>query len=508
LPARFRLFTRTTTALLPLALGPLGCASHRATVAVAATPVAPAHAIAPTAPAPAPAVPAIRFVVHDERGRVLPARVLVRGVEGTADPSLGPSHEAAGAGTVVVAVAGRGEIRVPAGRYEITASHGPEWSLARARVEVATAPTPEVVLALRREIPMADWTACDLHVHARPSYDSQVSVADRVASLVAEGIEFATPTEHNLVGDYGPGVGALPPEASLAWAPAVEVTTDHAPTRVGHFNVYPYLPDPRAADGAPPDFRASPGEIFRAARANNPDAIIQVNHPRMAPAIGYFDLMQLDPATNVAGSPQYDPGYDALEVYNGFFLCAPAEVERVLRDWLALLGTGARYVGTASSDSHTIQYEQAGYPRTYVYTPGAGDRAPATPAVLHALRAGRAFGTSGPMLFLSVGERLPGDTVRTSEPAIAVRVRVLAAPWIDVDQVDLYQDGAVVTTLPVPPSSATLRLDQTVTLPLRRPRGFVLATARGDGPLDAVLPMPGARPFAFTNPVWTERVTR
>jgi hypothetical protein len=336
-------------------------------------------------------------------------------------------------------------------------------------------------------------------------------VTDRVASLVAEGIEFATPTEHNLIGDYTEGVEALPRDAaggdgaSLAWVPAVEVTTDGARLRAGHFNVYPYLPDPQAPDGAPPPFREPPREIFRAARANNPEAIIQINHPRMAPGIGYFDLVQLDPRTNRAGSDLYDPGYDAIEVFNGFFLTAPAEVDRVMHDWFALLGSGARYVGTASSDSHTIAYQQAGYPRTYVYTPGAGDRAPAPSVVLRALREGRAFGTSGPMLFLSAGERRPGDAVRTRASRLTVRVRVLAAPWIDVGEVSLFHDGVLLTTLAVPPSDTVERLDRTFTVPLRRGRSFLVATARGERPLDAVLPVRGARPFAFTNPLWIER---
>src|SRR5258706_10849765 len=167
---------------------------------------------------------------------------------------------------------------------------------------------------------MADWTECDLHVHAAPSYDSHVSINDRVASLVAEGIEFATPTEHNVVGNYSEGVSALPAAAArqnggpgLAWVPAVEVTTDSAAEPSGHFNVYPYHPAPEASDGAPPPFTVAPREIFRAARANNPNAVIQVNHPRMQPDIGYFDRVQLDTRTNTSPSALYDPSYDAIE---------------------------------------------------------------------------------------------------------------------------------------------------------------------------------------------------
>jgi hypothetical protein len=454
----------------------------------------------------------IRYVVRDtESNRNLPVRIVVRGVQGTRDPQLGPAHQAAGAENIVVAVAGRGEITVPPGRYELTFSRGPEWSIAQARTEVTATFRGDVSVRLAHVLPMTDWTACDLHVHARPSFDSQVSVQDRVASLVAEGIEFATPSEHNIVGNYGPGVAHLPAAATtlsggvgLLWVPAVEVTTDHARDPIGHFNVYPYLPDPEAQDGAPPPFMEPPRQIFRAAHANNPDAIVQVNHPRMSPSIGYFTAVGLDVRRNRATSRMYSPEYDAIEIFNGFYLGALPEVEAVLHDWFALLGTGARYTGTASSDSHFIAYHGAGYPRTYVYTPTAGDAPPDAATVIRGLHAGHAFGTSGPMLFLESGDALPGDTVRTTAPEVSFVVRVMAAPWIDVDQVEIYQDGTLVQTLPVPATTAVVRLEQSFALPFHTARSFVVAVARGDRPLEAVLPHRNALPFAFTNPIYLE----
>ena len=176
-----------------------------------------------------------------------------------------------------------------------------------------------------------------------------------------------------------------------------------------------------------------------------------------------------------------------------------------MTDWLALLARGLRYVGTASSDSHMIAYRQAGYPRTYVYTPGAGDVAPEPDVVLRALRAGHAFGTSGPMIFARVGDKIPGDTVHTALPEVQLSVQIVAAPWIPVDRVDVYRDGALFTTLPVPVSTEPIRMDQTVTVPLALQRGFVLVVARSDQTMEAVLPSVNARPFAFTNPLWLVR---
>jgi hypothetical protein len=141
-----------------------------------------------------------------------------------------------------------------------------------------------------------------------------------------------------------------------------------------------------------------------------------------------------------------------------------------------------------------------------VYTPGAGDASPDASAVLTAIRAGHVFGTSGPMLFLRSGDAMPGDTVRTADATVAFTVRVLAAPWIDVDEVEIYRDGQRIAGYPVTQSTRQVRLERTFTVPVgTNPRSFVVAIARGDQTLDVVLPTLSARPFAFTNPIWIER---
>ena len=367
-------------------------------------------------------------------------------------------------------------------------------------VSVTETMRAEVRARLRRVVAMEGWTGCDLHVHANPSFDSRVTIEDRVASLVAEGVGLATPTEHNVVGDYTAGVammaGAV--ESDFRWVPAVEVTTDRSAQPWGHFNVYPYRPDRSVPGGGPPPFlNATPRQIFRAVRANNPEAIIQVNHPRMQPNIGYFNTTGLDVRTQRAVSPEYDPSFDAIEVFNGHYLNRLEQVENVLRDWMSLLGGGRRYVATGSSDSHRVLFQWAGYPRTYVHAAGGAAE------VLAALRSGRAFVTSGPMVLLSAGEAEPGDTVpvRPNSP-VRLRVRVRAAPWLPVREVELYRDGVRAATLTIRPSESVERLDAEVVLVLS-PGSFVVAVARGPrGGLDAVLPYAEGVPFAFTNPIW------
>ena len=443
----------------------------------------------------------------DDAHPALPVRVTVRGIAPTPDPMLGPHHHAAGAGVVVVAADGSADFPVAPGAYRVTVSHGPEWTIATRDVTVTETMRGEVDVGLSHAVPMESWVACDLHVHASPSFDSHVTLVDRVASLVAEGIAFATPTEHNVVGDYAAGVALMPGNvtAPLQWVPAVEVTTDRNAQPWGHFNVYPYPPREGAPEGGPPPFvGVAPREIFAAARLRSPDGIIQVNHPRMQPNIGYFNVTGLDVRTGRAVSPAYDPGYDAIEVFNGFFIGQLDEVEHLLHDWTSLLAHGRRYIATGSSDSHTIAYQWAGYPRTMVHLQ-PGEAATDHPAVLRALRQGRAFVTSGPMLLLTVNGQEPGSPVALAAPGPAqVHVMVMAPPWMRVDSVELLRNGEVAERLAVPLGSGRLRFDATVPLTVA-PGDFVVATARGpQGDLEVVLPHSNGVPYAFTNPVWIE----
>ncbi len=453
----------------------------------------------------------LHLVVRDRTTHApLPARLVVRGAHGTPDPLLGPLHAAAGAGHVFVTVDGRADFAIPAGEYDVVASHGPEWSIDRAHLRVTPTERGEATLQLEHVVPMNDWTACDLHVHSQPSGDSLVAPVDRVASLVAEGIEFAAATEHNIVGDYGAGVAALPSETrdngSLLWVPAVEVTTDPAPHPIGHFNVYPF-PSDGTERGGPPPFERSASAIFAAARARQADGVIQVNHPRMEPGIGYFDRVGLDVRTNTATSVLYDPHYDAIEIFNGFFLSAPREVDRVMHDWFALLSTGARYIGTANSDSHEIAYHGAGYPRTYAYTPSTTSRALEPSDVIAAVHAGHVFGSSGPLLFARIGDAMPGDTTRAIDGHVDLDIEVRAAPWITVDTVDIYRNGELVSEIPIATREGATRFHRTVSLsiPDAPARSFVVVTTRGpQGSMEAVLPHLDAVPFAFTNPIWID----
>ena len=452
-------------------------------------------------------------VVDADTDLPITARIAVRGIDGTLDPSFGPDYRASGAGPIMDALKGEVTTPVPKGRYRVLATKGIEYNVDAETVELDSGRSKTVELALRRMVDTPNMIACDLHVHARPSFDSPVSQEDRVLSLVSAGIEFAVPTEHNIVGDYAPSIATLDVGRDFAFVPGVEVTTYNP--RFGHFGVFPY------PLGLPPPYKGTTaGAVFDAAHTD-PKRVLVVHHPRLPKQIGYFDVEGFDPDNpQTLGRIRLD--FDALEVFNGYEKDSLEKVDRVLRDYYALLNTGKRFAATGSSDSHRIQYQWAGYPRTMVLvdperggTPGKKiDPAAVVAGIKHA----HAIVTSGPIVEIAIDGKGPGEEVAAAGRAsVSAHVRVRAAPWIDVTQLDVVMQGQVVATIHIPSrptvigkeigddaelAAKVLRWEGNIPLTLKPGTKWVLAVARGARKLDDVLPFMPVEPIGITNPVW------
>jgi len=439
----------------------------------------------------------------------VPVRARLVPLEGTAPLALGPDHRASGARDTVVALRGEADIKLPSGRYHIILSHGPEWSMVEEDVEVTETYSPRVDVVLRHEVDPGDWIAADFHVHAEPSPDSEVTLLDRVASLEAEGIGFVTATDHNLITDYRPAIAEQRLDSMLA-VPSAEVTTD-LPI-FGHFNAYPLVRDEsRPGNGAPEYMGLEPSTLFRNLHALDPDLIVQVNHPRIEGGIGYFDVMSLDRETGAA-DPRFSGEFDAMEVFNGFDLARPQNVEVVFQDWLALLSRGQRVVATGASDSHQVRYQLVGYPRTYIRVTGTEGKD--TRSVLRALKAGRAFVTSGPFLEASIGNAGPGATVSAPNGHVELSVRVTAPAWMPVEELEIFvgRERVIQRTIRgasngksngkvgrvVPP-----RFEERFDLAIGKD-DFVVVRVKSQTPIDAFFGRQGVIPMAFTNPIFVD----
>ena len=440
----------------------------------------------------APRPGTLRYAITDDEGGALPARLIVTGVGSTKDPEFGPIELAIGAKNIAYTRDGQGFLELPSGRYRVLATHGTEYSIASQELEV----NPDVGVTFRaslaHEVDTTGYLACDFHLHQAPSFDSTVSLEDRILSLLSEGIEFAVPTDHNHVTDFSETIAGLEAERDLGTTSGVEITTQSW----GHFNAFPY---PTSAPVPP--FAVDPPEIFAAVRAHAPDAVVQVNHPRM-PGVGYFNRGELDARTGIAETEGFSFDFDTLEVVNGFDLENPKLIDDDMHEWFELINAGRRYTAVGNSDSHRLVYQWAGYPRTYVRVEDDRPSAATPGEIARGLVAGHAVVSNGIfILVLANGKSGPGDLV--SGGRVTLQVSVRAPDWVDVRSIEVYANGVLAITHAVPRGTSPLRAQWETDLEFANDT-FVVVVAKGDNAMRDTLPGKWIRPFGFTNPIYVD----
>ncbi|MFP6607348.1 MAG: hypothetical protein VCC19_12305, partial [Myxococcota bacterium] len=141
--------------------------------------------------------------------------------------------------------------------------------------------------------------------------------------------------------------------------------------------------------------------------------------------------------------------------------------------------------------------ELIGYPRTYVRVPGDFR----TEAFIGALRAGNAYGSTGPLLDVAL---LNAEGVRTGlgglhrGPRGTLAVTVRAAPWVPISRLRVWWNGAAIHQGDITPGTP-------IELPLRFEQdGFVTLEVSGEATGDYAVVVRGFVPLAFTNPIFVD----
>jgi hypothetical protein len=490
-----------------------------------------------------------------EDGRDVPARVSFHGLDGTEDPTLAPSvwreiahprfvreereHERG----FVYTRGAPYELHLPAGRYEVLASRGPAYSLARAEVGPEGG---EVELRIRRIVDTGGWISADFHVHAIPSLDSALSLAERVASYAAQDVDVIVASDHHTITDYEADLGPERMPEGLVTIPGIETSYRKSG---GHWGFWPLARDESDAtyvrgvgSRAYGGFRhygslRTPSALYAHFRALNAGArrerfgefpvVIQLNHPRGIrfardePNV-YHSFAYLEHAG-------YDPGQPLDAVANGALLArespeAPRAIDvdaiellnrlaydlyfRVRGDWFAWMREGVVTTATSNSDSHWLVLTEAGYPRNWVrYT---GPLPVQAQGLAGAVRARQVVGGTGPLLIL---DPWPEDGAPWRGPLRGLSVTVRAAPWMAVRVVRVYVNGELVRRVAAPEFTGDPYGERAqefrVEVPLSVERDAFVTVEAGDtvkelvrggvreGPLARTLPDVGV--LAFTN---------
>jgi hypothetical protein len=490
-----------------------------------------------------------------EGERPVPARVFIRGLNGTADPPLAGAiwkliapFRIEHLRNFVYTETGIIDLHLPEGRYEVIASRGPSYSLARAELGDNSS---QVTLRLTRVLDTSGWVSADFHVHAIPSYDSKIPLWDRVVSFLAHDVDVIVASDHNIVTDYGIDLRPeyrLPEEFSAI--PGVE--SGILPHR-GHWNFWPLdrgdnafvdpwrtLNPPFPVKRRPPEehtvrelFRHFRGlrQQQRRARFGDFPVVIQLNHPR---GIRFMPNRGVRHRHDFLNGIGYDPEIPVSADANGKLLdrertddVRPIDVDaiellnrlafslyfEVRRDWFAWLRQGYVTTGVANTDSHWFVITEPGFPRNWVRYPGS---LPVQAEELaRAVRRRQVVGSTGPLVTL---EPWSPDGRPVNGPVNSLAVTVRSPAWIPVEEIRVFVNGENVHRAPIPLQALDpfeeRELVHKTEIPLDiREDAFVVVEA-GDSydrllssdPATGLLGVlfPHVRVLAFTNPLFID----
>ena len=446
---------------------------------------------------------------------VLPCKITLEGLDGTATPDLGPAHVSGPAKNQLIAYSG--EVAVAPGKYRLTFTRGPEYGAEVSVVVLAPGATRTVSAALRRIVDTSGYVSTDFHQHTILSADAPVGTRDRVLANAAEAVEVAVASEHNVIADLGPLVRELGMSRFVVSIPGDELTTDASKKPWGHANVYPLAADPdKPRGGAPPVRDRTAHEVFDEIRARpGPRSVLQVNHPRSG-ANGYFDQLAFDPKTGVGTGAGYDADFDALEIWNGRNVDARM---KVLEDFLALLRTSHPVTAVADTDTHGIVGQEAGLPRTYVRVAkedalDAWD-ASRTDDLVRSVREKRdVVLTNGPFLRVTANGAGIGGIAAAARSGglVEVKVHVTSAPFAAVDRAELRVAGGakieskpVVAIVPTKSASGAMEADVTFKVRAATDDAFVVIVS-GSSPMKPMFSGEDREllPWAMSGAIWID----
>ena len=450
--------------------------------------------------------------IQDGHGQYVPGKVTFIGLDPTKSPYFEPENPVKSGrrwesfkNSCFPGQAGL-NLRLPVGYYLACASRGPEYTRETKIVEIFRDDTKELVFRIDKVIDKKNLISVDPHMHTIYS-DGSVDITERIKSVVAEGVEVAVATDHNYINDYTSVLGQLGLKSYLATIVGNEVTTGG----VIHYNTYPLrFRKGEQNNGAIYPHRRTATPLFQDSRNKDPDALLQVNHPRSG-TIGYFNNFSLDPESAATADKNLDLNFDLLEAMNGPYFYSSNE--QAIKDWLNLLNRGYFFPIVASSDSHTIDGGQPGYSRTYVFYDGKkGDQLDVASLIL-AMKSGHSFATNGPLVDLKInGNHIPGDLVTVDHGTVDIQVEVESAPWVSVDEVRLIINGKRKIVFPVNgQASAVRRFSGNISLPVESDC-YIAAEILGG---KSLFPVHQARarygqrknttlPYAITNPVFID----
>jgi hypothetical protein len=447
-------------------------------------------------------------VTDKDSGQALPVKVIALPSKRISVPArYAPTVYGAGAASIFFPHTGEGSTFLPLGSYRVVISRGFFYDLHEEQVDIKVGERTFVTAQLQKVVQTAGILSGDFHLHATGSPDSEDTDKHKVAAIAGEGLELAVSSDHEFLTDYEPIIASMGLSKWMYGIVGEEITT-----HFGHFNALPLTYDPsKSSFGAIWWYDLKAPRLFDLVYDTNPDAIIQINHPRGLPAGAYFSYVDYDPATDTAKNKQkaseWSTRFDAIEVINGKNFAG--NWKEVSPDWMGMLNHGRRITATGNSDSHRATTSECGYPRNLVIM-GTDDPRSIKPVDLsNAIKAGRVIVSGGAIIHFSISPNGDpqkasglGELVSLSDDTAHLHIRVEAAPWISLNHIEIIANAKSIWQQDLSASETSIvRFNDTIPLKPERDTWYIILV-RGSKQLTPVVS--GAIPFAFTNPIYVD----
>jgi hypothetical protein len=462
-------------------------------------------------------------------------RLGFRGLDGTRDPDFidtRTDHQVKQADRVVrdgssryVFLSGDATdpdvITLTPGKYQVTASRGPEFSVNQTIVTIEPGQQTELNLVPpARLLTTPGYLSADFHVHSGKSFDNNLGIVPRIKSYIAQGAEVLVATEHDTIFNFTAIIESMGLSSELKTVTGTELTNElgnpASPFGLGHANIFPLeAMSLKSRRGAPAHEHHRWRDIIAELRSAGEHPLVQLNHPlgedpgKVAPSLYLSHLsvagVPFNPHQPLDSAPNNvmlevssktgirDIDFDIIEVENGNRW---GNRYRVTRDaWFSLLRQGVHMVAAANSDSHSIRNgDIAANVRNMVFTGSAELSDYSEADFLQGISDGNLYGTNGPLLNISLNGTPIGGLASGSDPVLSLGVS--AIDWVPVDQYILYMNGEKFSEGALVPGEhlsipLVMENDAFVTVEVTGPMTELSREVIGNVP-----------PFAFTNPIY------
>jgi len=392
--------------------------------------------------------------------------------------------------------AGEFQITLPVGRSSLTVVKGFEFFPQELEVEIVEGEVTELQVSLQRLTDMAakGWYSASTHVHANYAGNLHNTLENLIMMSMAEDQDLVleqVANKDNRILDYHyfePGG-----EAHSASIPeqVVVVGQEFRPPFYGHifmFGMKEHLISPFVT--------GYEGTAIESLYPSNTDMMLKAK--RQGAVTGYVHPYNGDA----------DPLLGNLGGGKGFIVDAALQTTDAL-EWsdanragffplYAVWNNGLRVTATGGEDSISSLHRSklVGSLRTYVYT---GNRGLDMHAWFDAMKRGRAFVSSGPLLEFSVGTALPGDTVSLPEGGGTITISGRLRSVVEMSSLLLICNGEEVERFNL--GRDRTRADVSYELDVERSGWCHLRT---EGETSDRFPMDVNYTQAFTNPIWLQ----